>query len=165
MTQGGPPTGNSSCEDSPCFSTPGDPPGPRARTASSPTTRRRTNRSRPRRVLRNFEGFPSGARCSILAIMHGLTCDRCGANLLVNEAVRYVARLEVVAAYDPPEMTREDLARDHEAEMRRLVKSMEGRDAKDIEEEVAAVRRFDLCPPCRVVLLGNPSGGTASTPQ
>ena len=97
--------------------------------------------------------------------MHGLTCDRCGANLLVKEAVRYVARLEVVAAYDPPEMTREDLARDHGAEMRRLVKSMEGRDATDLEEEVAAVRRFDLCPPCRVILLGNPSGGTANVPR
>ena len=35
--------------------------------------------------------------------------------------MRYVARLEIVAAYDPPELMRGDLARDHEAEMRRLV--------------------------------------------
>jgi ribosomal protein S27AE len=85
--------------------------------------------------------------------MHGLSCDRCGKSLLVDEEVRYLARIEVVAAYDPPELTRRDLETDFDAEIRRLVRAMEGRDAKSLEEEVAAIRRFDLCPPCRGTFL------------
>ncbi len=85
--------------------------------------------------------------------MHGLTCDRCRKSLLLDEEVRYLARVEVVAAYDPPELTRADLERDFDAEIRRLVAAMERGDAKSMEEEVAVVRRFDLCPPCRAAFL------------
>jgi len=81
--------------------------------------------------------------------MHGLSCDRCGKSLLIEEETRYLARVEVVAAYDPPELTRADLERDFDAEIRRLVRSMEGREGRSLEEEVAVIRRFDLCPPCR----------------
>jgi hypothetical protein len=89
-----------------------------------------------------------------MAIMHGLSCDRCGKSLLIDEEVRYLARVEVVAAYDPPEITRQDLERDFDAEIRRLVCAMEQGDAKAMAEEVAVVRRFDLCPPCRKAFLG-----------
>lgn len=85
--------------------------------------------------------------------MHGLTCDRCGGNLLVDEEVRYLARVEVVAAYDPPEMTRKDLEADFDAEIRRLVALMEREDAKTLTEQVSVVRRFDLCGPCRRAFL------------
>ena len=91
-------------------------------------------------------------------MMHGLSCDRCGKSLLVDEDVRYLARLEVVAAYDPPEIMRRDLEGDLGAEMGRLVRAAERRDAEELEEEVAAVRRFDLCPPCRKALLDDPPG-------
>jgi len=91
-----------------------------------------------------------------IPIMHGLSCDRCGKSLLVEEDVRYLLRMEIVAAWDPPELVREDLEKDFDAEIRRLVRSMEGRDARDLEEEVAAVRRFDLCPPCRRAVLDRP---------
>ena len=90
--------------------------------------------------------------------MHGLGCDRCGKSLLVDEEVRYLARVEVVAAYDPPELTKQDLERDFDAEIRRLVRAVEGRDARELEEEVAAVRRFDLCPPCRKAFLASLPG-------
>jgi len=76
----------------------------------------------------------------------------------VDEDVRYLARIEVVAAYDPPELMKADLEKDFDAEIRRLVKSMEGRTTKDLEEEVAAVRRFDLCPPCRREFLSKLPG-------
>ena len=85
--------------------------------------------------------------------MHGLSCDRCGKSLLIDEETRYLARVEVVAAYDPPELTRKDLERDFDAEIRRIVKAMEGRSAGELEEQVAVVRRFDLCPPCRVAFV------------
>ncbi len=88
--------------------------------------------------------------------MHGLSCDRCGKSLLVDEEVRYVLRLTVTAAWDPPELTREDLRADPGAEMRRLVRAMEGRDAASLEREIHAERRLDLCPPCRAVVLEDP---------
>jgi hypothetical protein len=81
--------------------------------------------------------------------MHGLSCDRCGKSLLLEEETRYLVRVEVAAAWDPPELTRADLERDFDAEIRRLVRAMESADGRDLEERVAAVRRFDLCPPCR----------------
>ncbi len=85
--------------------------------------------------------------------MQGLSCDRCGKSLLVDEGIRYLARVEIAAAYDPPEITRADLDRDFDAEIRRLVRAMEEGDARAMTEEVAVVRRFDLCPPCRAALL------------
>ena len=90
--------------------------------------------------------------------MHGLSCDRCGKSLLIEEEVRYVTKVEVVAAFDPPELMRRDLERDFDAEMARIVASMEGRDGREIEEEVAAMRTFDLCPPCRKTFLGGLPG-------
>ena len=85
--------------------------------------------------------------------MQGLSCDRCGKSLLVDEEIRYLARIEITAAYDPPELVREDLERDFDAEIRRLVRAMEAGDARAMAEEVSIVRRFDLCPPCRGALL------------
>lgn len=85
--------------------------------------------------------------------MQGLSCDRCGKSLLVDEEIRYLARLEIAAAFDPPELMRADLDRDFDAEIRRLVRAMEAGDATAMAEEVAVVRRFDLCPPCRAAIL------------
>ena len=81
--------------------------------------------------------------------MDGITCDLCGKSLLVDEDVRYVADVVVYAAYDPMELTSSDLERDITAEIRRTLDAMKGRDATELEEEVAAVRRLDLCPQCR----------------
>jgi hypothetical protein len=85
--------------------------------------------------------------------VQGLSCDRCGKSLLVEEDIRYLARVEIAAAYDPPELVRADLDRDFDAEIRRLVRAMEAGDAKAMEERVAVVRRFDICPPCRDALV------------
>ena len=81
--------------------------------------------------------------------MDGISCDRCRKSLLVDEPVRYVAEVKVFAAYDVMELTAEDLAEDHRAEILRLVKEIEGRDARSLEDEVARVLKFDLCPACQ----------------
>ena len=36
-------------------------------------------------------------------LIHGLICDRCSANLLVDSDVRYLVMIEVYTAYDPLE--------------------------------------------------------------
>lgn len=86
--------------------------------------------------------------------MDGITCDMCGKSLLVDEGVRYIARVEIFAAYDVLELTSDDLAkRDIRKEIAETIDSMKDRDSRDLAEEVHAVRRFDLCPSCRRKLL------------
>jgi hypothetical protein len=94
--------------------------------------------------------------------LDGITCDLCGKSLLVEENVRYVAELLVYAAYDPMELTSEDLRRDIAAEIEKTLEALKKRDAKELEEEVVASRRLDLCPACRKRLLDEtlrPIGG------
>jgi len=88
----------------------------------------------------------------------GITCDMCGKSLLVDEDVRYVADMVVYAAYDPMELTSEDLERDIAAEIAATLEAVKGRDAKELEEEVVAARRIDLCPSCRRKLLDETFG-------
>ncbi|MHC4473585.1 MAG: hypothetical protein ACYS99_21800 [Planctomycetota bacterium] len=85
-------------------------------------------------------------------------CDRCGRGLLVDHDVRYEVRIEVKAGFDPPELTRADLERDYREEIRRLLERMEEMDPEALEEQVYALRRYDLCPPCRDEWLGDPLG-------
>lgn len=80
----------------------------------------------------------------------GLTCDRCGKALLVDEPLRYVVKVEVYAAYDPLEVTRREIeGRDLSGEIRSLLREIEARDAKELEREVYERRDLDLCPACR----------------
>lgn len=62
----------------------------------------------------------------------------------------------VYAAYDPMEITREDLAGDLRGQMKELIKRLENRDPKELEDEVARHLRFNLCPPCQKKYLQNP---------
>lgn len=80
--------------------------------------------------------------------MDGLVCDGCGRTLLLEDDVRYVLCIDGVAAYDPLEITREDLKRDFNAESRSLIESLSGVSAEEAEGEVHQEFRFDLCPPC-----------------
>ena len=85
--------------------------------------------------------------------MDGFTCDLCGKGLLADESVRYVAEVVVYAAYDPMEITAEDLEKDIAAEIEETLEVLKKRDAEELAEEVVAMRRLDLCPPCRKKLL------------
>jgi len=79
------------------------------------------------------------------------------------EDVRYVADVTVFAAYDVMELTSEDLSkRDIRAEIERTLEALKGRDEKELEEEIIARRRLDLCPSCRRKFLTSmPEGGPA----
>jgi len=86
------------------------------------------------------------------------SCDLCGKELLVNEDVRYVAKIEVYAAYDPLEITEEDLEKDHLEEISKLIKQMEHMDPQELEDQVYKCFRFDLCPDCHKKFLRDPLG-------
>src|SRR3972149_1714149 len=86
------------------------------------------------------------------------TCDMCGKALLVDEDTRYVVKIEVFAAYDPMELTGEDVEADHLEEISQLVSEMEQMDPKELEEDVYKSFRFDLCPTCRDKYVEDPFG-------
>lgn len=80
-------------------------------------------------------------------------CERCRRSVPAGGA-RYIARLEVFHDPTPPEITAQDLAVDHGAEIRKLLAQMASRDPRELEEEVYLRRERRLCAPCRKELLG-----------
>jgi len=75
---------------------------------------------------------------------------------LVDEDVRYIVKIEVYAAYDPLELTEEDLEGDQLAEMSAIYEQTEGMDPEELEEEVYKSFRFDLCAECQKKYLQDP---------
>ena len=97
--------------------------------------------------------------------MDGFVCDACGATLLADSDVRYVLKIEGFAAYDPLELTRDDMERDFEAEMKALLDSLAGLDAQSAQDQVHRAFQFDLCPECWRRYLRDPLTGARPTPQ
>ncbi len=88
--------------------------------------------------------------------MDHLTCDLCGKALLTDEPVRYEARIQVYAAYDPLELTPDDLARDTRAEIRALLERLRHADPQELEDSVHKEFRFDLCMACQRSYIRSP---------
>ena len=84
------------------------------------------------------------------------TCDMCGKPLLTDEDVRYVVKVEVYAAYDPMEVTEDDLDENHLGAMSEIIEQMEGMDPDELEDQVYKSFRFDLCPACHQRYLEDP---------
>ncbi len=79
-------------------------------------------------------------------------CDRCG-QPIDEGALRYEAKVQVYAAYDPLEITFEDLAKDYTKEIDRLVE-----ECKDLSEEKLmkdVYIGFRELPILQTVLIGN----------
>jgi hypothetical protein len=68
--------------------------------------------------------------------------------LLADADVRYVLKIQGYAAYDPLEITFEDLEKDIEGEMARLLEVLKEKDPRELEDEVHREFQFDLCPAC-----------------
>lgn len=92
--------------------------------------------------------------------MDGATCDRCNAPLLVRSDVRYVVTIEVKCAYDPMEITDDDLRQDHASEMRKLLQQMEGLSEQEAQDQVYRKFTFDLCPKCQREFIRAPLWGS-----
>ncbi len=84
------------------------------------------------------------------------TCDLCGKTLQADEDTRFVIKIEVYAAYDPMEMTEEDLEEDSTEEIHELLSQMEEMDAEELEDQVYRTFRFDLCPDCHAAYMKDP---------
>jgi hypothetical protein len=82
-------------------------------------------------------------------------CDRCGLPIMEGE-LRYVARIQVFAAYDPLEISFDDLRRDHTNEIEQLLEVCEGLTEEELTRDVYVEHRFDLCRPCQQTYIANP---------
>ena len=92
--------------------------------------------------------------------MMRLTCDLCGKTLLIDEDVRYIVNIEVFAAYDPMELTEEDLRKDYRKELQDLVRRLEEMDPQKAQDSVYRKFEFQLCPKCQRKYLEDPLGRT-----
>gem|GEM_PF-980046 len=87
--------------------------------------------------------------------MEHLTCDICGKEMLLVSDVRYEIKMEVKAAYDPWELTKEDLEQDYDAKIKNILRELEGLSKEEAEEEVYKVFYFDLCRSCQQKYVRN----------
>jgi hypothetical protein len=86
----------------------------------------------------------------------GLSCDMCGNELLLDDDVRYVAEIQVYAAYDPLEITASDLRQDFARKIRELIEKLKSVSAEDAESSVYQAFTFDLCARCKRKYASNP---------
>ena len=89
--------------------------------------------------------------------MNGISCDRCDNGLLLDAPVRYEVRIEVKSAYDPMELTREDLA-SAEGELHALIENLKDYSSEKAQDEVYRKFKFDLCATCQKAFLAAPLG-------
>lgn len=88
--------------------------------------------------------------------MYHFVCDMCGKGLLLDEDVRYEVNIEVKSAYDPMEITRDDLKRDFQNELLNLLGQLKLRNQQELEDEVYKSFKFDLCLACQKKYIRNP---------
>jgi hypothetical protein len=82
-------------------------------------------------------------------------CDRCGQPIDPGQ-LRFIAKIQVFAAYDPLEITFEDLTRDHTPEIRRILQQCEGLTEAELMRDVYVDFQFDLCCACQRVYIEDP---------
>ena len=73
------------------------------------------------------------------------TCDRCGR---VIRSERYVARIEVAAAFDPEELTSDDLDPDHLEKIAEALDALGNTGEFELEDTGPKIMQLDLCEPC-----------------
>jgi hypothetical protein len=83
------------------------------------------------------------------------TCDRCGQPIEEGQ-VRYTAKIQVFAAYDPLEITFDDLTRDYSNEIEQVVEQCRGLTEEELMRDVYVDFEFDLCPPCQKAYIKDP---------
>ena len=82
-------------------------------------------------------------------------CDRCG-QPMEEGALRYEAKIQVFAAYDPLNITFEDLGKDHTAELKKLQEDCRGLSEQELMKGVYVDFHFDLCPTCQENYIKDP---------
>ena len=90
-------------------------------------------------------------------------CDGCGKMMSANDANRYIVRLEVFAAAEGLTISKDDLAKDHQAEIEQIVNDLQQANPDQVEDQVYRSFRFDLCSACQPKYLANPLAALTPT--
>ena len=85
------------------------------------------------------------------------TCDCCK-RALKSDDLRYVVKMEVYAALDPPSADDLEDDRDHLQEIQDILARSDDANDPRIGDDVYEHLRFDLCPDCRKKFTKNPLG-------
>jgi hypothetical protein len=88
-------------------------------------------------------------------VVDKLVCDRCGGGLLLDAPVRYELTMQLKAAYDPLEVMQSDLD-NVDAELRKVLRQLEGVSAEQAQDQVYREFCFDLCATCQREFLDEP---------
>ncbi len=88
--------------------------------------------------------------------MNHRTCDLCGKELPRDGEVRYEVKIEIKAAYDPLNVTEDDLAKDFRAEIAKVLQQLEGVSLAEAQNQVYRLFAYDLCPACQKIYVRNP---------
>ena len=105
--------------------------------------------------------FLAGA---MLKMVMRYICDRCG-HPLGEKDLRYIARFEIFAAYDPLQITFEDMTRDYKAEIRQIIAQTERMTEEELMSDVHVELKYDLCRACQQAFLKNPLGAEPTSPN
>ena len=84
-------------------------------------------------------------------------CDMCGKEIKMH-TLRYRVNIDVIAAYDTMVITKEDLKRDFQKEIKRLLERMKDMDGERLLGDIWKNFSFDLCRKCRDIYLRSPLG-------
>lgn len=85
-----------------------------------------------------------------------MNCSICKSEILPDKQT-YILRIDLFAAPDELEITREDLEKDRRAEFEKLIEQLESMDAEAVQEETDRVFErhvYMLCPICRARFHG-----------
>jgi hypothetical protein len=82
-------------------------------------------------------------------------CDRCG-QLIEEGALRYIAKIQVYAAYDPLNVDFADMTRDYTNEIKEILKRCEDLSEEELMQDVYVDFQFDLCRACQRSYIKEP---------
>jgi len=86
------------------------------------------------------------------------SCDLCNRELHPDADLRYVVKMEVYAALDPPLSNETDDDRDHLQEIQDILERLDDAENDQIGDDVYQQMRFDLCSECRRKFVRSPLG-------
>ena len=87
-----------------------------------------------------------------------MLCHRCGRELRPGEGSFHVVNIEAFADPTPPTISAEDLARDHRAEIERLVRKLAETPGVEAMDQVYRRLTLYLCSGCYGDWIENPAG-------
>ncbi len=86
------------------------------------------------------------------------SCDRCKCMIDPEDELRYVVKLEILAAMEPADADDVEDDRDHLLEVQEILERLEAGEDENVSDEIYQRKHFDLCSTCYREFIKNPLG-------